>query len=505
MRILFLLIDSTRPLERILGELDSRGHQVHLVVRSEGLTFENIRGRLVARACERYEGVTRGNGPVRNDRWAALSEGLGLGVDYLRYLTPVYANAPYLRARAQVGTPSKVVKLTGWPFVRSRQGIRALGRTMRWLESAIPDDREILSFLRSQRPDLLLISPLVTAPSQAHYVRAARSLGIRSAALIPSWDNLTNKGLIREAPDRLYVWNEDQRREAVELHGVPEDRVLAVGAYPFDHWFGWRPSTTAAEFRRRLGFPEDGPLILYACSSSHIAPQEPSFVERWLAALRQHPDQRLRGANILVRPHPKACDRWKDSPLRAAPRVAVWPTDGAVDVDDEFRAHYFDSIHHSAAVVGLNTSALIESAIVGRTTFTVLDPQHEQTQQGTLHFRYLKPENGGPVTVARHLSEHLEQLAQVLSGAVAPKSATVDFVRRFVRPHGLDHSVASTFAEALEEQMASPAPRPQPARVRRMFAAAALQPTAVLASWSVESRATQRLDGGAGRRVASSS
>ena len=35
-------------------------------------------------------------------------------------------------------------------------------------------------------------------------------------------------------------------------------------------------------------------------------------------------------------------------------------------------ADYYDSMFHSVAVVGVNTSALIESGIVGRPVFTVL-------------------------------------------------------------------------------------------------------------------------------------
>ena len=54
----------------------------------------------------------------------------------------------------------------------------------------------------------MLVTPLVTEPTQADYVRSAAGLGIRSALLVASWDNLTNKGLLRDVPDRVYVWNE---------------------------------------------------------------------------------------------------------------------------------------------------------------------------------------------------------------------------------------------------------------------------------------------------------
>src|SRR5207248_1363799 len=75
--------------------------------------------------------------------------------------------------------------------------------------------------------------------------------------------------------------------------------------------------------------------------------------------------------------------------------------------DESSKADYYDSIHHSAAVVGLNTTAMIEAAIVGRPVLTVLDPEYEAVQHGTLHFRYLLETGGGVLRVAETLSEHV--------------------------------------------------------------------------------------------------
>jgi hypothetical protein len=371
-----------------------------------------------------------------------------------------------------------------------------LGAVMHGLERAIPDSSEIVEFLRAERPDLVMISPLVKArpshASQADYVRAARSLGLRSALLVRSWDNLTNKGLIHEPTDRVYVWNDYQRREAVELHGVPDERVVPTGAYPWDHWFDWEPSTSSDEFRRRLGFTAGLPLVLYVCSSRFVAPNESPFVERWLRALRGHSDECLRTANVLIRPHPSLCSRWRESPLTQAAGVAVWPLEGPLQgrpPDDEWKSWYFDSIFHSSAVVGLNTSAMIEAAIVGRPVFTILSPEYRDTQEGTLHFHYLLRRNGGPATLGRDFPEHLGQLAHLLSGDHHPALPDRDFVRRFVRPLGLHRPALATLIEALEEQMVAPPPRPLPARTRRSAAAVVLRPAGAAARWSVRSGA----------------
>jgi hypothetical protein len=122
-------------------------------------------------------------------------------------------------------------------------------------------------------------------------------------------------------------------------------------------------------------------------------------------------------------------------------------------VDEESRADFFHSLAHSAAVVGVNTSAMIEAAIVGKGVYTVLDPQFRHTQEGTLHFRHLLRENGGVLHVARGLDEHVRQLA----GGLSAELRLEPFVESFVRPRGLDRPAAPILADELERVAAAPA------------------------------------------------
>ena len=77
---------------------------------------------------------------------------------------------------------------------------------------------------------------------------------------------------------------------------------------------------------------------------------------------------------------------------RASP---LFPRRGYNPIDPDNRADFFDSIYHSAAVVGINTSAMIEAAIIGRPVFSMLAEEFAGTQEGTIHFHHLLPENGG--------------------------------------------------------------------------------------------------------------
>lgn len=487
MRILFVMQKPSfaRHFESMLEALVARGHHVHVAVdeirRSRVESVEDIRRRgptdeLLERLCERNHAISTGPAPVRDDRWTELAYSLRRGIDYLRVLAPAYANAPKLRARLASRTPALVQRLTRRGPLRSRIGLRLVDRVLRALDRAIPDGDQILQFLGEQDPDLVLLTPGIKV-RQTDYLRASRSLGLRSALCVASWDNLTNKGLVQEAPDRVLLWNDDQRREAVEMHRLPAERITATGAPIFDQWFDRSPREDAAEFRWRLGFDRDRPIVLYTCSFHFIAPEEPRFVARWLDALRAHPDERLRTANVLIRPYPRSGVDWESQPAVRSPGVSVWPAAGAFPTGEDSKAGYYDSLFHSSAVVGINTSALIEASIVGRRAFTVLDPDFRDTQEGTLHFHYLMRDNGGPLTVGQDLGQHLDQLAKGLAQTGDDEHAR-RFVARFVRPHGLDRPALPFLVAAIEDQASAPSPKPHSRRIRRAIGRVALAPAA---------------------------
>src|SRR6185436_5329939 len=116
-------------------------------------------------------------------------------------------------------------------------------------------------------PDVALFTPYIGLRTvQPDYLAAAQSLGIPTVACISSWDNLSSKSLMRPIPDLVTVWNETQRREAVELHGVPAKKVEVTGAQCFDEWFGWEPRPRE-EFLRQVGLDPERPYLLYTCFS----------------------------------------------------------------------------------------------------------------------------------------------------------------------------------------------------------------------------------------------
>ena len=480
MKVLFVARHFTyfRNYESVIATLAERGHELHLAAERE----EDLGGReMVERLTREHQGVSSGWVTSRMDRWATFATKLRMTIDYLRYLDPAYGGAPKLRARAKERVPRLGLWLLAAAGAKTGFGRRVTRAALHACERVIPRSSTIDEFLRAQRPDVALFTPLigVVASPPLDYLQSAKALGYPTALCVWSWDHLSSKAILRNIPDRVLVWNETQRGEAVTLHGVPPERVVVTGAQCFDQWFDRKPSTDHVTFCRKIGLPENRPFLLYVCSALFQgSASEALFVQRWIRALRASRLEPLASTPILVRPHPARVKEWADVDLSVERDVTLW---GRNPVDPDAKADYFDSLYHSAAVVGLNTSAFLEGAIAGRPVFTTLLPEHHENQEGTIHFHYLLNAGSGLLHTARTLGDHFEQLNEAIHTPGSPSDRSRRFVEAFIRPRGGSVAAATVFADEVEKLITTtPVPSTETAAVRVLRGA--LAPIAALAA-----------------------
>ncbi|MGI9098595.1 MAG: methyltransferase domain-containing protein [Solirubrobacteraceae bacterium] len=458
MRVLFSLLSAgfLKNFESVIVEMADRGHEVALLIHAPtGLVgAEDLGGRLA----HEWPTVSVSYQPVPRDGWQELSIALRACLDYLQFSDPMYHEAYRLRARARA--PRAFRRLSKLPVARTRVSRRVLKRVLTTGEAAVPLSPGVQRWIAERRPDVAIFSPYIGLSTvQPSHLHAARDLGIPTAVCVGSWDHLTSKSLMRPLPDLVTVWNETQRREAMELHDIPQKLIVTTGAQLFDQWFDWAARPREA-FCAEVGLDPARPFLLYTCFSPFKdARPETEFVRGWIERLRASGDPRLAEVGLLIRPHPKRTAQWRDIDLSEYDNVTVWPRDGRFVVDAESKAGFYDSLFHSHAVVGLNTSAMIEAAIVGRRVHAVIVPEYWESQEGTLHFRYLLEVGGGLLRVARSDHEHLAQLADSLARDRDASDENRAFVECFVRPHGLDVPATPRFVDAIEALAGSVRPR----------------------------------------------
>src|ERR1043166_5656672 len=250
MKLLFLARHWSylRNFESAVAERAARGHHVHMAVDvEEALGGRQMIERLVARYPDR---LSMSNAPDRAvGAWSELARRIRHSLDYLRFLEPRYQATPHLGARARERAPGLLLRALALPYFQTDRGRARLASILRALERALPRSRDLEAFVSAHEPDAVLITPLVDIGSrQLDHLRAAKALGLRTMLPVGSWDHLSSKALLRLMPDAVLVWNEVQKTEAIEMHGVPADRVLVTGAQCYDQWWNRAPSRSREAF-----------------------------------------------------------------------------------------------------------------------------------------------------------------------------------------------------------------------------------------------------------------
>jgi CDP-glycerol glycerophosphotransferase (TagB/SpsB family) len=178
-----------------------------------------------------------------------------------------------------------------------------------------------------------------------------------------------------------------------------------------------------------------------------VAGDETSFVRDFAENLRNF--AATRDTIIMLRPYPMNASIWKGF---KAENVVVWPPDGEMTDIAATQQNYFHSMFYSRAVVGVNTTAMIEAAVVDKPCVTILTERYQATQTGRGHFHHLLKADF--LEIAHGFTESASLIQRILAGEDVKADNRRKFVHEFVRPCGLDRSVASLFATRVAGQAA---------------------------------------------------
>lgn len=440
MKIIFAIhhAGAFRSFDNVVRDLCAAGHQVIVL---HGERDKPIAMDRALTACLR-EVANCGEGEFKARRLALRRANCRELANCANFLRAGHPNPSHFRRWInKVDQPQRFV-------AKTRMGVRLLAsavvrRSLARVEAGTPPDPGVVQWLQQQAPDVVFASPFIMPlSSEFEYVKAGKALGIPTVVGVLSWDNLTTKGTFHVMPDRVLVWNQAQIREAIELHDIPAEKLLATGAPVFDFWFALKPSRNKRDFCHTVGIDPAKPYIVYLGSSPFIARDETPFVQAFAEALQRSPA--TRDVTVVVRPHPTNSKFWRGF---KAPNVAVWPPEGAFVDGPEAKQTYFDTLYHSSAIAGVNTSAMLEAAIMDRPCFTIMTAHYRQTQENLGHFKHLL--DGDFLEIGHGFQEAVAIVEAVLQGRDAKAEQRRRFVGAFIRPHGIDRPASGIMAEAI--------------------------------------------------------
>lgn len=258
-------------------------------------------------------------------------------------------------------------------------------RLARWLMlRTLPATYEDL--FRDLRPDLVVGTRVLTmsgprSPEAERYqdrylLMEGKRLGVATQVLVASWDNLTSQGFFPFEPDQVVVWNRMMKAEAMQVHGIPEDRVVVAGAPQHDVYSG-APYSDRTEFLGAFGLDPRRPVVVYTTQTEGLVPDEPSIAASVRRSLEGHPGR----PQLLIRVHQlDRMERYEE--LACLPDVAL--DQAGSESLPEFPDRLFDlralrsladTLAHADVVVNTASSISIDAAAVGTPVVTVgFDP-----------------------------------------------------------------------------------------------------------------------------------
>ena len=274
------------------------------------------------------------------------------------------------------------------------------------------------------RPSMVIAANPGLVFSELPLLRTARRRGVFSMAIDPSWDNFTNKLIPVRQVDRLVVWNEIMKAQAMELHGYRADAVRVAGAPQFDPHF--RARTPRDEFFRRIGADPSRQLIALTTTPRSLYGHHDHVLRALVAAIN---GGALSGAQVLVRLHPRdemsAYQEFEHVPgviLEKPFRDTVKVADGlAIDVMPEHQKHLGDTLCHADAVVNVASTISIESCIFDTPVVNISfdgeqeSPYVKSARRYYSFTHYVNVTNRGAVRVADSAPEMVEMVARYLA------------------------------------------------------------------------------------------
>jgi hypothetical protein len=321
---------------------------------------------------------------------------------------------------------------------------RPAAQLLRLVHRALPPSPSIVGFLEAYRPEILIVTSMFDVGSFIpDYLNAANQLGIPSVALPARWDDLSGGAWPHVIPDALALWNREQRRQAVEVLGVPARRTVMLGAcLPLD--LAGAVTTTRDTFCNRYQIDPARSVVLLAVGRTEADRLE--SIRACVDRLRASSDARVRDASIVAYWPPPAGVLQRERPGLAepiTPRPAADPK--------EYAAEITEALHHADLVIADNMTIVLDAAARARPLVALIQRDEELARFCRDEGRRGWPRvaDGLPAldsTVATCLREGLDR-----AGAAA--------ARTIVRPHGDDLSPGFLmYAKVLNEIIGRLAP-----------------------------------------------
>jgi len=154
-------------------------------------------------------------------------------------------------------------------IVKLLRASKILRKIFLWLECRLfsPDVHKDL--FDKYKPEMVITTSLGNMGKgfDSFIMREAKKHNAQIVSVILSWDNTTSKGMAGAIPDHTIAWTEVMKKELLEYHDFPRNRVSVGGISNFDIYYRKEKFLSKEEIFKRFSLDLDKKLIVFATKS----------------------------------------------------------------------------------------------------------------------------------------------------------------------------------------------------------------------------------------------
>ncbi len=279
-----------------------------------------------------------------------------------------------LEARTKTGNWPKYY--TSLLFTALFAPITPVKKFLRFLDYRLNNQDTFNRYVETYRPSVVFATDLFNH-SDLFLLKNAKARGVRTVAMVRSWDNTTSRSYARFVPDRLIVHNEVMKEDMVRYHHIKETTIVLSGVPQFEKYLTMQP-TPREEFFKKIGADPKKRLVLFAPAGHFFIDTDWQTCQilKDLFAEKKIPDD----LQILVRLHPfLPVDLSKFTPdehfiidIPGPAKLNDLERDKREgELDMSFFQHIYDSLYWSSLVINTISSIIIDSSIFDKPLITI--------------------------------------------------------------------------------------------------------------------------------------
>lgn len=225
--------------------------------------------------------------------------------------------------------------------------------------------READLLFKKYKPSLVVFSSAGIRYADAVVVRSAKKYACKTISVDACWD-LMEDATWFPILDKLLVWNEQMKREAIEYHGYPPKQVEPVGILRCDFYRKKELLQPRDAFFRQYRLDEKQKLITVA-----LNPVCPSYVWREIIKTIRYSSEIKYPVQLLIRPFPSESENFlneigHDPLIRFAPAFNNARLIGISDI-----ASLANILAHSDIIISLLSTLILESCYFDRPNISI--------------------------------------------------------------------------------------------------------------------------------------